>query len=205
MPEGEGEVPEGGIRGEPFAGAGALRGRSPKEVLHRLLDHDPFELEARSSARVDQRALLVSVSRVGLRALARVAYAAMRYAGQPPLAEWLSEQIDMSIEEILEEDVEAELSCEPLEPPYERHLLFVSQSLGIELGLARRACIRFNALPEPARRTFFALHVHGKSVHRWVAEGHGPPAVIHEELHRALSTLSAFPDGEDEDLSEVPW
>lgn len=189
----------------PFPGAEVLRGRSPLEVLHRLLDHDPFELQTRSVGRLEQRALLLHERRVWLRALARVAYAGPRYAGHPSLEEWLAGRIDQAIEEILEEDLEAELAGEPIDVPYEGRLVALAEGLGLEIGMTRRACIRFNSLPEEVRRTFFAISIHGKSIHRWVAEGHGPPLRVHADLRHALSALSAFPAADDLDLGDAPW
>lgn len=188
-----------------FPGAESLRGQSPMEVLHRLLDHDPFELQTRSIGRLEERALLISERRVYLRALARVAYGAPRYRGEPPLDDWLAGRIDQAIEEILEEDLEAELANEPIPVPYESRLVSLAEGLGLEIGMTRRACLRFNALPDRVRRTFFALAIHGKTLKRHVAEGNGPPLQVHADLHDALSALSAYADPDDLDLGEVPW
>lgn len=186
-----------------FPGSEALRGRSPMEVLHRLLDHDPFELQGRSVGRLEQRALLLAERRVYLRTLARVAYAAPRYRGEPPLDDWLVGRIDQAIEEILEEDLEAELSGEPVEVPYESRLVSLSETLGMEVGMTRRACLRFNALPDRVRHAFFAVAIQGKTVHRYVAEGQGPPLRVVADLRRALDALSAPAEGDDQDLWEV--
>ncbi len=195
--------PAEGSGGKEFPGSEALRGRSPMEVLHRLLDHDPFELQGRSVGRLEARALLLAERRVYLRTLARVAYAAPKYRGVPPLDEWLEGRIDQAIEEILEEDLEAELSGEPLAVPYESRLVSLSESLGLEIGMTRRACLRFNALPDRARRAFFAVAIQGKTVHRYVAEGQGPPLTVVADLRLALDALSAPAAGDDLDLWEV--
>ncbi len=188
-----------------FPGCEVLVGQSPREVLHRLVDHDPFELGARSEARLDARALLLPQRRVWLRTLARVAYASMRYAGDPPLDPWLAGRVDVAIDEILFEEVEAEHGDEALDLDDVRHLVFVSQRFGIEIGSARRACNRFNALPDGVRATFFALAVHGKPLRRWVAEGHGPPLAVREDLNLALCTLSNPPDPDPPEFQDDPW
>ena len=188
-----------------FPGCEVLVGQSPREVLHRLVDHDPFELGARSEARLDARALLLPQRRVWLRALARVAYASMRYAGDPPLDPWLGGRVDAAIDEIQSEEVEAEYAGDPPGLDDVRHLVFVSERFGIEIGSARRSCNRFNALPDAVRATFFALAVHGKPVRRWVAEGNGPPLAVREDLNLAFCTLSTPPDPDPRDFPDDPW
>ncbi len=191
--------------GESFPGAELFRGKSPRAVLHLLLDHDPFELAARVTARLEQRALLLSHDRVWLRTLARVAHAAPGYRGRPPLDEWLRGRLDKSMDEILAEQVQQELEAAPLELPAEPHHAFVTERFGVEPGQARRACVRFNGLPDRVRHTFFALTVHGRSVHRHVAEGHGPPERVQADFETAVRALAAYPDAEDLDLWGTPW
>lgn len=184
-------------------GAEALRGSSPRALLHRLLDHDPFELQARSVGRLEQRALLLPERRVWLRALARVAHAGLGYRGSPPLDEWIAARIDKAIEEIQDEDLQAELANEPLQVPYEGRLLALSQGLGLEIGMTRRACIRFNGLPDRVRQTFFAVSILGRPVNRYVAEGNGPPEQVNADLRAALLALSAYAEADDLDLGEL--
>lgn len=191
--------------GKDFPGAEVLRGKSPREVLHRLLDHDPFELSNRVTARLDERAYLLSHQRVWLRTLARVAHAALGYQGRPPLDEWLRGRLDKSLNEILAEQVQAELEAAPLEVPPEPHHRFVSERFGVEPGQARRACIRFNGLPDPVRQTFFALAVHKKTLHRYVAEGYGPPERVRADFETAVRALAAYPDADDLDMWEAIW
>jgi hypothetical protein len=44
-------------------------------------------------------------------------------------------------------------------------------------------------LPIETRRAFFAIAVEGKSIHRYVAEGNGPPQLVRERLDAALRAL----------------
>lgn len=194
---------EGG--GKDFPGAEVLSGGSPRAVLHRLLDHDPFELAARVTAHLEEHALLLSHDRVWLRTLARVAHAAPGCRGRPPLEEWLAGRLATSIGEILAEEVERELEAAPLEVSAEPHEAFVAERFGVEPGQARRACIRSNGLPDRVRRTFFALAVKGLGVRRHVAEGHGPPERVHADFETAMRALAAYPDAEDLDLWGMPW
>lgn len=203
--EGPEPGPSRGGDASAFPGSEWLRGPSPRAILHNLLDHDPFELGGRSVARLEQRALLLSGNKLWLRALARVAHAALGYHGEPALETWLRQKMDVSLEEILEEELQAELEGQPLDVPPEPHHLFVSQHFGVEPGMARRACLRFNGLPESVRRVFFAIAVHKKSVNRCVAEGNGPPERVRDDFELAVRALSAYPEPDDLDLLGLPW
>jgi hypothetical protein len=166
-----------------------LRDGSPRKILERLTTGDPLEMWPRTRERIEALAFLVDPSRVELRSLARVAYSAAGYRGVPPLAEWLSDLIDRAIGEVANEDREAERDGLPLAETSEAAFRFVSQLLGIEPQLARRATVAFNSLPAEVRSAWFAVAVLGKSVHRYVAEGHGPPEVVRAQMKLALETI----------------
>jgi hypothetical protein len=58
--------------------------------------------------------------------------------------------------------------------------------------LARRACVIFNGMVEYDRKVFYATSVMGKSLHRHVSEGFGPPARAQAALQRVLLRLSSI-------------
>ena len=173
-----------------FPGEDILRGKSPREILERLIDGDPLEIEPRCRERLDTLAFLVDLSRTHLRAVARVAHAATRWRGTPPFREWLQERIDFSIRELVTEDREEEragmLPSEPLDPRYG----FVSDVLGIEPELGRRACLAFNSLPDRVRCSYYAVAVLGSTVNDRVAEGYGPPERVRADIKMALQAIS---------------
>jgi hypothetical protein len=158
-------------------------------VLSRLVDGDPLEIEARCLEELREQAFLLCVSRVHLRSVARIAHAAMRYRGEPALDVWLKERVEHSIKELLEEDREEERVGVPPSQPWDPRYAFVSEALGIEPTLARRACVAFNLLPHEVRCAYYAVVVDGKTIHRYVAEGHGPPDRARSHLKLALRTL----------------
>jgi hypothetical protein len=170
-------------------GGDLLKGGSPKEILARLLSGDPLELRARCRERLHAKALLVSLDRLQLRAVARIAHAAPRWRGEPPLQAWVEETIDHSTRELMEEDVETVRSGIPQPGPGEGHYAFLSSLLGIEPHLCPRACVAFNALHDSVRRTFFALVVEGTRLNRYVAEGNGTPQEVKASLERAFQAL----------------
>ncbi len=170
-------------------GGDLLKGGSPKEILARLLDGDPLEIRARCREQLHVRALLLSLDRLQLRTLARIAHSAPRWRGEPPLGAWVEERIDHSMRELMEEDAEAVRSGIPHPGPGDGHFVFLSSLLGIEPHLGPRACVAFNAQPESVRRTFFAVVVEGTRLNRYVAEGNGSPEDVKQSLVRALRAL----------------
>ena len=133
--------------------------------------------------------MLVDPARVELRSLARVAYSAPQYRGVPPLGKWIADLIDRAIGEVANEDREAERDGLPLPETSEAGFRFVAELLGIEPQLSRRATVAFNSLPWEVRSAWFAVAVLGKTVHRYVAEGHGPPEVVRAHMKLALETI----------------
>jgi hypothetical protein len=173
-----------------YPGRDILGAGGPRKVLERLVDGDPLEIGPRCQARIEEEAVFVAWDRLWLRAAARIAYASRAYRGVPPLALFLHEQIDLSIEDLIREDREEERSGLPARTPRDPRYAFVSEQLGMDPGLARKGCIRFNDLPKEVRQTYFAVALGRKTFHRWIAEGHGPPERVHASLKRAFEALS---------------
>ncbi len=174
-----------------WPGRALLGRRNAREVISRLTDGDPLEIRARCIARIEHHARFIDVRRLQLRAVARIAHAAPRYSGEPALDPWLEERIDAAIEDLLNEDAEEDRSDIPATEPWDPRYAFVSETLGIEPALARRACIAFNDLPTDVRRAYFATVVAKKTIHRYVAEGNGPPEKVKGQLQRVLDAIRA--------------
>ncbi|MEM7518116.1 MAG: hypothetical protein AAF368_14485, partial [Planctomycetota bacterium] len=64
-------------------------GRTPREVLARIVRGEALGLRSRVSRRLVERALLLDGERCHLRALAHVARASSGYRGQPDFGTWL--------------------------------------------------------------------------------------------------------------------
>ncbi|MCB9902931.1 MAG: hypothetical protein H6831_00845 [Planctomycetes bacterium] len=190
-PDGEG-APDGG-RPEPdeeFPGQLVLRGQNASEILRRLCNGDPLDFAGRTLQRIRERALLMDSARLAMRSMAYVAHAGRAYRGEPSLAQWIDQQIDRAIQDFLEEDAYEEASGKPLGEPVDERYAFLVDLLGIPPAKARKACIVFNGLPNKDRRTFWAVCVEGKSIHRYVAEGHGPPKKIKQRIDKVFRALS---------------
>jgi hypothetical protein len=180
--------------GSSDPGGHLLRGRSPKDILARLLDGDPLEVRARCKERLHALALLLSLDRLQLRTLARIAHAASRWDGEPPLRQWVEGRIEYSMKELIEEDAERVRSGIPELGPGEGQYAFLAALLGIEPHLGPAACVAFNIQPEEVRRAFFAVVVEGKRVNRYVAEGNGSPQEVKDRLTRAFRALGLAED-----------
>lgn len=192
-----GQGGEGGDRGgqgdDPpswYPGKDLLSGGSPREILEHLVDGDPLELGARCRERIEESAYLLDPDRLHLRAVARVAHAAARWRGEPALDQWLGERIERSMDELMDEDREDERSGIPPGEPWGARDSFLSETLGLEPTLARRACVAFNRLPFEVRSAYFAVAVQGKTVSQQATEGNGPPAAVRANVVRAVRAIS---------------
>jgi hypothetical protein len=182
----------GDYPGRKILGAG-----TPRKVLQLLTDGDPLEIGPRCQERIEERAVFVDWERLWLRSLAHIALLAPRYKGKPKLDLFLAEGIDVAIGDLIREDREEDRKGVPVTTPWDPRYAFVSEQVGMEPGLARTACIRFNGLPRGVRSTYFAVALQKKTFNRWVAEGHGPPEKIHAQLKQAFEALSIPYDGDN--------
>lgn len=201
--QGEGEqseTPEGDT-GESFPGQLLLSGERPSDVMARVMRGDPLDVGGRAVRRLRERAILMDSGRLCLRAMAHIAHDAPQYRGEPALVAWLQGRIDEAISELMEEDVYEEATEQELDGAVHERYGFLVDLLGIPPAKARKACIVFNALPPKDRRTFWAICVEGKSVHRYVAEGHGPPKKVEQRIEKVFRALSFL----DEDDGPSPF
>lgn len=193
-PEGKPHEP----KREEFPGASMLKDRAPKDVLRHITDGDPLGLNTRCSQRLLDRAMLIEPRRLVLRSLARVARAAVAYGGTPSLDTWLHQCIDRSIDELYREDLEEERRGIPVQKPFDARYWKFADFLGIEMSLARRMCNVFNSMEDEMRHVVFAVAIQGKTIHRYVAEGHGPPQKVQALLNEGLRRLRTMGShGED--------
>ena len=166
-----------------------MRGSSARDVLARLVSGDPLDLRALCDRRQNERAVLIDPRRFQLRTAARIAHAAARYDVTIAPAVWIERRLEEALQDLVEEDrSQTETGDLPAEP-WEARILFLADALGVEPALARRACAAFNQLPDATRKTAWCVMIEGKSVHRCVAEGHGPPKEVERRLLDALTAM----------------
>lgn len=185
---------EGGVREHELLELVAER--APDDALARIATGDPLRMLARCAARIRERALLIDPDRLVQGAVVQVAYASSAYRGDPPVDQWLEALVDRSIERILTEDIESGRT-DGLRPDDERYA-FAAKLLCLDPARARLACVRFNALCQRARRSFFTLVLEGRTVADAIARGLGPAEALREACLDAFRAITYL--GDDEDL-----
>lgn len=166
-------------------------GKDAYEILRRIVKDDPLELWPRCAERLLERCYLVDMERLFARTAARIAYAGPAYDGAPAFGEFVRERIDYAMDELMREDREEERDGKPMVPGEDARYTFVSEVLGMELGITRRGVCLFNVLDQRIRHAFFGLVVQSKRLRRYVAEGNGPPERVDEDLRIAFEQLGA--------------
>lgn len=186
--------------GEEFPGARWLRGESPSEILERLLEADELELGARVASRLESRAMLLDPERTFLRTLAHTARKAVFYRGEPPLEEFLEACIDRGIDDLVEEDIEAERVQAPVDGD-EARFRSVCETLGAEPQNARRICVVLNTQYDELRHAAYAVLVQRKTIDAHATASGRSRERVRELVREGLRRLSrAF--GRDIDPTE---
>lgn len=184
------------------AGFERWRGKRPSDILEELADGDPLEIGPRTVARVRERALLLDFERTAERAMARVALSALSYRGEPPFEQWLEARIDQAIADMLEEDATEEFEGVPPENGHEPRFEWLAGAFGLEPALARRACVRFNDLPERTRRVFVLTTLEEREDEaRKLCASNGD---FERRLLEAVEALAAGIDPRELDLGGTP-
>jgi hypothetical protein len=169
-------------------GRALLQGRSPKEILSRIVCGDPLRLRARAGRALEEQALFLDADRVCLRALALTSRPAVRYRGQPELEEWLGARVDEALAELLEEGPE----CAAAPGAFES----LATPLGLDPLALGRACARFHRLPLADRRAFFDLVLHARSLDELARANTESATEIARRARRGLDALLAADDGQ---------
>jgi hypothetical protein len=191
-----------GFSADDFPGRELLSGSDPMKILARLHQDDALELWPRCAAHINDQAVLLQPDRLYMRLTARLAYAAPRYRGNPPLGNWISERMEVSLRELLSDDREAERRELPTGLEQDPRYVFLSKTLGIELGLAPRVCNRFNSLSQDQRAVFFGVMIEGRGIHGY-AQDHGLPF---DQVRGSLArVIRAIGIRKDVDLSRFEW
>ena len=131
---------------------------TPREVLARIVPEDALGLRARLAARLTERALLLDLEPLLLRAQALCSLRAATWRGDPELEEWLDQRV--------EEALAAALSEEPGEGLHPEDLALFDAPLELDPLALARSCARFNGLPLEQREAFLAVVLDAVAVDR---------------------------------------
>jgi hypothetical protein len=191
-----------GFSANDFPGREILSGSDPMTILARLHQEDALELWPRCEGHIAEQAVLLQADRLYMRLIARLAFAAPRYRGNPPLSAWISERLDVSLRELLSDDREAERRELPIGLEQDPRYVFLSKALGIELGLAPRVCNRFNCLPHEQRAAFFGVMVQGRGIQGYAQDQRLQPEQVRALLSRAIRAIGIR---KEVDLGRFEW
>ncbi|HED64427.1 MAG TPA: hypothetical protein ENJ09_02620 [Planctomycetes bacterium] len=155
-------------RGDGTPGMALLRafeGEDPLVILDRIVARDPLDLGRRCSAWLREHALLLDPSRLFGESLIEVAAEAS--LGDLPAdgRAWLEQRLQRAATRLLRRDAEAERNGTP--PGEDNPHAFLVEYFGVTPGTELLASVRFNALPQSVRTTYFDV----------VVEDH-PPRVL---------------------------
>jgi hypothetical protein len=166
-----------------------LQGESAEVIAWRFAESDPLELGPRSAVRLRERGILLEPDRVHHRVIAVCARAAMSEPPPDDLQAWVLAKIDVAIEQLVRADAEAERAHPEVVSEEDGQFPLLTDCLVIEPELVRAATAAFNALDDPARRSFFDLMVEGKPVSDVVEAGPWDRDQLYEAIRRAMATL----------------
>jgi len=163
----------------------------PRELLAWLAAGDPLGIGRLGQRRLARAAYLLDPQRLFLRVLARVALeGASRH---PPRgrarARWLTQLVDESVFELLEEDRSEQ--AEGIEPamPTDARYARVARELECSELEARKICVAYNALPTESRGMFQAVHVRQRELAQAARELGLELAAARLHLDEALEAL----------------
>lgn len=162
---------------------------SSSQILARVLDGDPLQVEDRCRARVDHLALLLDVERVVQCAMANIAYFGRRYRGSPPFELWMRQRVEAGIERVLEDEQESERTLMNFAPPSMVHLS-LAHALGLDVHLARRASVVVNSLPLTVRRVFRAVVLQRQPIEALPDDPFGDALQRERRLRTALNSIA---------------
>jgi hypothetical protein len=202
--EGEGPDKGGddGFSADDFPGRDLFASGDPMKILARLHTDDPLELWPRCAEWIEQQSVLMQPDRLYLRVVARLAYAGPTYRGQPPLTAWIAERMAVSLRELLSDDLQEERRELPIGLEEDPRYVFLSKTLGIEIGLAPRVCNRLNSLPLEQRAVFAGVLVQGKGIQGYATASGLEPEQVKSLLQRAIRAIGIR---KDVDLRRFEW
>ena len=164
-----------------------LRGKTPEELLPRLVEGDPLRLQEQTALRLRQVWFLLDPDRVFRRALAVCAHAAPLEDPPSDLDAWRVAKVDLAVAQLLQSDQQRERSDPDTLSDEERSFPLLTQSLFVEPGSVRAVSVAFNALDPPPRRAFFELLVEGRNVDDVIEAGPWDADGLYRAIHQALA------------------
>ncbi len=198
---GDGEVAHEPARTRVARAAAALLVGSPGQVLARIVPGDPLGVRDAVASVLREECVFLDADRVHLRALARIARAALRFTAaqtpnargvscergvrrpEPQLEAWIRTEVAAAVAELLREAVEM-----PRADPGSAFAQF-ARPLGLDPEAVRRGCAVFNRLPRADRAAFHALVVRDVGIENLARETGETPSELGRRARRGLDAV----------------
>jgi hypothetical protein len=166
-----------------------LRGGDAEEIYSRLSQGDPLRLLEHAARRLRELWYLLEPERVYKRALGVCALAAAREDAPTDLGAWAVLKIDLAVEQLVREDLEAERAHPEIVSEEEKAFPLLTDSMFLDPDLVRAASVAFNALDPLPRRAFYELLIEGKEVEECVEAGPWDHDGLFQAVQVALATV----------------
>lgn len=174
-----------------------LHGGSPRQILGRLVDGDPLDLEKRCRTHLRHQGYFVDPDTVLHRSLARIAYDADLYRPERSIETFVERRVRKSVHELVEEQLGEELGdISPGRSTEWEYYRSIANAVSLPPDRARRICCALNALPVDARVAFHRVLVERAKL-RAVAEELGRPLeVVQHDIRAGLLAIAESLDAE---------
>ena len=166
-----------------------LRGGDAEEIYARLSQGDPLHLLEHSARRLRELWFLLEPERVYKRGLGVCAMAASHEEPPADLGAWAVAKVDLAIEQLVREDLEAEMAHPEIVSEEAMTFPLLTESLFLDPDLVRAASVAFNSLDPLPRRAFYELVIEGKEVEEIVEAGPWDHDGLYEAIQTALATV----------------
>ena len=167
-----------------------LRGHDLQKILAGLVRDDPLGIGPKTLERLERSGYLLDSERLMARVFGRVAHDADLYdETEEEFDGWLDERVDSSIQQLVRQDWEEERAGTPPEPNDLRYQ-FLTERIGLDAGLCRRASIAINELDEPTRVAFTSVVVYGRTLDECTRAGLGTLDELRVRIRAATQAIS---------------
>lgn len=166
-----------------------LRGGDAQEIHARLSQGDPLRLLEFSARRLRELWFLLEPERVYYRALGVCADAVSREDPPDDLSAWTRAKLDLTIEQLVAADLEAELNHPECVSEEQKTFPLLTDSLFLDPELVRSASVAFNSLDALPRRAFFELLIEGREVGECIESGPWDEDGLYQAIQTALATV----------------
>jgi len=177
----------------------SLCGVDPEEVLARIFDGDPLQLQGLVMRVLRGNGFLLDPDRCMQHSLEEIAFT-VSGADEVDAKEidrvWIERCVDRACDRLIALDEAAERRwTQGFEVQAGTHR-FLSEAFGVRWGRGRAASVAFHRLPLRTRLVFFAICVERTPAERWLEATDGSPAELRDDVWMAFEALGFVTDND---------